>query len=107
MLKLSMLTFLFCIPIVTIGPAIAGMAKVLRTYYLDKDTFIWHEFVKGFTQNWKKSLPVGLIDVIFGISLVCALNVYPALGDAAKAAGGSRHTAGAQVKERYCGTRAL
>lgn len=89
MLKLSMLTFLFCIPIVTIGPAIAGMTKVLRTYYLDKDTFIWHEFVKGFTQNWKKSLPVGLIDVIFGVSLICALNVYPAMGDAAKAAGGS------------------
>lgn len=89
MLKLSMLTFLFCIPIVTIGPAIAGMTKVLRTYYLDKDTFIWHEFVKGFTQNWKKSLPVGLIDTLFGISLICALKVYPALGDAAKAAGGS------------------
>lgn len=89
MLKLSMLTFLFCIPVVTIGPAIAGMTKVLRTYYLDKDTFIWHEFWKGFSQNWKKSLPVGLIDVIFGISLICALNVYPAMGKAAEASGGS------------------
>ncbi|MBQ5331942.1 MAG: YesL family protein [Oscillospiraceae bacterium] len=89
MLKLSMLTFLFCIPIVTIGPAIAGMTKVLRTYYLDKDAFLWHEFMKGFTQNLKKSIPVGLIDVIFGISLICAMNVYPAMGKAAEAAGGS------------------
>lgn len=89
MLKLSMLTFLFCIPIVTIGPAIAGMTKVLRTYYLDKDTFIWHEFWKGFSQNWKKSLPAGLIDVLFGISLICAMNVYPAMGKAAEASGGN------------------
>ncbi|MGN1107698.1 MAG: YesL family protein [Huintestinicola sp.] len=89
MLKLSMLTFLFCIPVVTIGPAIAGMTKVLRTFYLDKDTFIWHEFWKGFSQNWKKSLPAGLIDVIFGLSLICALNVYPAMGKAAEASGGS------------------
>lgn len=89
MLKLSMLTFLFCIPIVTIGPAIAGMTKVLRTFYLDKDTFIWHDFWKGFSQNWKKSLPAGIIDVLFGISLICALNVYPAMGEQAAAAGGS------------------
>lgn len=89
MLKLSMLTFLFCLPIVTIGPAIAGMTKVLRTYYLDKDTFTWHEFWKGFSKNWKKSLPAGLIDVLFGVSLICALNVYPAMGEQAVAAGGS------------------
>ena len=89
MLKLSMLTFLFCIPVVTIGPAIAGMTKVLRTYYLDKDAFIWHEFWKGFSQNWKKSLPIGLIDVLFGISLNYALVIYPYLGEQAVAAGGS------------------
>ena len=71
LIKLSLLTFVFCIPVVTIGPAIAGMTKVLRCYQLDKDTFIWHEFWKGFSQNWKKSLPAGLIDVAFGVSLIC------------------------------------
>ena len=70
LIKLSLLTFVFCIPVVTIGPAIAGMTKVLRCYQLDKDTFIWHEFWKGFSQNWKKSLPAGLIDVAFGVSLI-------------------------------------
>lgn len=89
LIKLSLLTFVFCIPVVTIGPAIAGMTKVLRCYQLDKDTFIWHEFWKGFSQNWKKSLPAGLIDVAFGVSLICALNVYPAMAKAAAQSGGS------------------
>lgn len=89
LIKLSLLTFVFCIPVVTIGPAIAGMTKVLRCYQLDKDTFIWHEFWKGFSQNWKKSLPAGLIDVAFGVSFICALNVYPAMAKAAAQSGGS------------------
>ncbi|MBQ7784371.1 MAG: YesL family protein [Oscillospiraceae bacterium] len=89
MLKLSLLTFIFCLPIVTIGPALAGMTKVLRCYVLDKDTFMWHEFWKGFSRNWKQSLPLGLIDILFGASLICALNVYPALGEEAAANGSS------------------
>ena len=40
MIKLSILTFIFCIPVVTIGPALTGMTKVLKTYSLDKDTFM-------------------------------------------------------------------
>lgn len=89
MIKLNLLTFVFCIPIVTIGPALAGMTKVLRNYALDKDTFIWHEFRKGFSQNLKKSIPAGLIDILFAVSLICAVNVYPAMKDAAVAAGQS------------------
>ncbi|MCM1524910.1 MAG: DUF624 domain-containing protein [Ruminococcus sp.] len=81
MIKLNMLTFVWCIPVVTAGPAIAGMTKVLRCYALDKDTFIQHDFYKGFTANWKKSLPLGLIDILLAISLACALYVYPALAE--------------------------
>lgn len=80
MIRLNILTFLFCIPIVTIGPAIAGMTKVLRCYALDKDAFMWHEFKKGFMGNLKQSLPLGLIDILFAVSLSCALRVYPAMG---------------------------
>lgn len=89
LIKLNFLTFLFCIPIVTIGPALAGMTKVLRCYALDKDGFIWHEFKKGFTQNLKKSVPVGFIDIIGVLSLICALQVYPAMAHSAEEAGGT------------------
>ncbi|MGN1090701.1 MAG: YesL family protein [Huintestinicola sp.] len=87
LIKLSLLTFVCCIPIVTIGPAIAGMTKVLRSYVLDKDTFIRHEFFKGFKNNLRQSLPLGLIDILFGVSLACSLTVYPAMKATAEAAG--------------------
>lgn len=79
MFSLSLLTSLFCLPIVTIGPALAGMTRVLRTYTLGKDTFMWHEFWKGFSQNLKMTIPVGIIDIITIASLACGLNVYPAM----------------------------
>lgn len=89
LVKLNLLTFIFCIPVVTIGPAIAGMTKVLRNYTLDKNAFIFHEFWKGFSQNWKQSLPVGLLDALFTVSAVAAFKVYPQMADAAVEAGRS------------------
>ncbi|MBQ7990503.1 MAG: DUF624 domain-containing protein [Oscillospiraceae bacterium] len=81
MVRLSLLTFVFCLPVVTIGPALTGMTKVLHEYVLDKDTFIWNEFKKGFFTNLKMSVPVGLADVVFAVSFICSLNVYPQLAD--------------------------
>lgn len=76
---LNILTFLFCIPVVTIGPALAGMTKVLRNFTLEKNSFIFHDFMKGFRQNWKQSVPIGLLDVLFTTSAMAALKVYPDL----------------------------
>lgn len=89
MLKLSLLTFVFCLPIITIGPALAGMTKVLKSYTLDKDTFIWHDFMKGFKGNLNQSVPLGFIDILMTASLLCALYVYPQFGDRARAHGES------------------
>lgn len=89
LIKLNVITFIFCLPVVTIGPALAGMTKVLRNYTLDKSAFIFHEFWKGFSNNWKQSLPIGLLDVLFTVSAITAFQVYPKMGEAAKAAGGS------------------
>lgn len=79
LLQLNLLTVLFCIPIVTIGPALAGMTKVLRNYRLEKNAFIFHEFWKGFSKNLKQSMPIGLLDILFTISAYAALQVYPAM----------------------------
>ena len=87
LLQLNIITVLFCLPVVTIGPALAGMTKVLRNYVLEKNSFIFHDFWKGFSQNWKKSLPVGLIDILLIISAISAVNVYPALAENAQSGG--------------------
>lgn len=89
LIRLNILTFIFCLPVVTIGPALAGMTKVLRNYTLDKSAFMFHEFWKGFAGNWKQSLPVGLLDTLFAISAAAALYVYPRMGTAAEQQGGS------------------
>lgn len=79
LIKLNFITVLFCLPIVTIGPALAGMTKVLRNYRLEKNAFIMHEFWKGFSKNIKQSLPIGLLDVLFTVSAVAAMQVYPSM----------------------------
>ncbi len=89
LIKLNMLTFLFCLPVVTIGPALAGASKVMRKFSLDKSSFIFHDFWDGFSKNWKQSLPVGMLDVLFAISAYAALKVYPLMSKAAEASGGS------------------
>ncbi len=89
LVKLNVLTFIFCLPVVTIGPALAGMTKVLRNYTLDKSAFMFHEFWKGFSENWKQSLPVGLLDTLFAVSAAAALYVYPRMGAAAEQQGQS------------------
>ncbi len=79
LLELNLLTVLFCIPVVTIGPAIAGMTRVLRNYRLEKNAFIFHDFWKGFSGNLKQSIPIGLLDILFAVSAYAALQVYPAM----------------------------
>ena len=79
LLELNLLTALFCIPVVTIGPAIAGMTRVLRNYRLEKNAFIFHDFWKGFSGNLKQSIPIGLLDILFAVSAYAALQVYPAM----------------------------
>lgn len=79
LIKLNFITVLFCLPIVTIGPALAGMTKVLRNYRLEKNAFIMHEFWKGFSKNIKQSLPIGLLDVLFTASAIAAMQVYPSM----------------------------
>lgn len=89
LIKLNLLTFVFCIPVVTIGPALAGMTRVLRKFALDRNSFIFHDFWKGFSENWKQSIPVGLLDLLFTASAAAALRVYPQMAEAAEQSGGS------------------
>ncbi len=62
-----------------IGPATAGITKIIRCYVLGKHSFIWHDFWKGFKDNFKTAAIVGFIDCLVLLSAYSALNVYPAL----------------------------
>lgn len=63
--QINIIYFLFCLPVVTFGPATAAMTALMRNIYLEKPQFIFHDFLKEFKKNFKQSFVIGLIDVIF------------------------------------------
>lgn len=72
----NMIYVLFCLPIVTFGPATAAMMHVMRKFYLEKPIFLWHEFVEAFKKNFRQSVGVGIVDAILIALIVYALNFY-------------------------------
>lgn len=69
--ELNFLYVLFCLPIVTFGPATAAMTHMMRNIYLQRPQFLFHDFWQAFKKNFKSSFVIGLIDVA-----VIALSVY-------------------------------
>ncbi len=63
--KINLIYFVFCIPIVTFGPATAAMTALMRNIYLERPQFIFHDFWKEFKKNFKQSFVIGVVDVAF------------------------------------------
>ena len=75
-LMLVVLIAMFVIFTIFIGPAMAGLTKVLRLFVIEKHTFVIRDFFKGFRGNFKKALVVGIFDVIVGLSAFSAYQIY-------------------------------
>lgn len=77
--KINLIYALFCIPIVTIGPATAAMTALMRNIYLERPQFYFHDFVKEFKKNFWQAFIVGLADIfvagVFTISLLMFLGL--------------------------------
>ncbi len=69
LIALNALYLLFCIPIVTIGPATVAMAVVLRRYSEEKLTYVWADFFKAFGACLKKAL---LHSVVYAFAVSAA-----------------------------------
>ena len=61
---LNLIYVLFCLPVVTIGPATAALTAMMRNIYLERPQFIWHDFISYFKKNFKQSFFVGILDII-------------------------------------------
>ena len=61
---LNLIYVLFCLPVVTIGPATAALTAMMRNIYLERPQFIWHDFVSYFKKNFKQAFFVGILDII-------------------------------------------
>lgn len=64
---------------ILIGPATAGMTKVIRNYVLERNSFILHDFFKAFKQNFGKAAFISFFDCLIALCVWAGYNVYPDL----------------------------
>lgn len=70
---LNILYLIFCIPIVTIGPATAALHYVTLKYAANEEDRVWAPFIHSFKQNLKQGIVVGLVSTFVGFGLAWAL----------------------------------
>jgi uncharacterized membrane protein YesL len=62
---LNIFWILSCIPIVTIPPATTAMFSVVRQWKLNQDTSVVRNYFRYFKENFKQSLLIGIIWMLF------------------------------------------
>lgn len=70
LLLVNLIYLLFCLPIVTIGPATAALYRVTVTMVRDKNVYAWRDFWEAFKSNWKQGLLFGIPFTLFLIAAV-------------------------------------
>ncbi len=74
--QINLIYVLFCLPVVTFGPATAAMTQVMRKFVISEPIFIFHEFYTAFKKNLKQSIIVGIVDLLLLVLLVFDINFY-------------------------------
>ena len=81
LIQLNLIFILSCIPVVTIGPAIAAMTKVARNYSQERNAFVWSDYWTTFKKCFKQSFVIGLMDLILAAAFFVGLPVYFAMAE--------------------------
>lgn len=77
LILLNLLYVLFCLPVVTIGPATAGLTKILRNYAREEHAFLWGDFIEAFKKNFKQAFLFSLVELlVFGFLILDLLMVF-------------------------------
>lgn len=71
-IPVSAIYLLFCLPILTVGLAEAGIANVTRNIARDKHSFGVSDFLSTIKKNWKQALPAGIINTLITALIVFA-----------------------------------
>ena len=75
MILLDILTIIFCIPIITIGPALTALFYVSLKIVRDEEGYVFRSFFKSFKQNFKQGFLLELVVVAAAIILYIDLGV--------------------------------
>jgi len=71
-----LMLILICLPLITVGPAQAGMTYVLRNYSREEHAFIWSDFIENAKNNFKQSMIVSVINTIVTILVMIDIYIY-------------------------------
>lgn len=71
-----LLLFLICVPVITVGPAQAGMTYLLRNYSREEHAFIWSDFKEHALKNFKQSLIVSVINTLITVLVILDIYLY-------------------------------
>lgn len=75
-LKLNIIFIIYCIPIVTIGPAIGALTSITMSMIQRKHIYIFSDFHQAFKSNWKQSLICSFIFALILTLLGIAVLFY-------------------------------
>ena len=76
LIQLNFLYILFCLPVVTIGPATAGMTYVLRNFANEQHSFLFSDFWDSFKSNFKQSFIYSILSLIATVLLSVSIYYY-------------------------------
>ena len=77
---LTLLWFVCCIPIVTIGPASTAVYYVTLKLVRDEESYTVRSFFKSFKENFKQGAVIGLIMLFLGIFFIWDIYLYFTMG---------------------------
>ncbi len=73
--------FFMAVPIITVGPAQAGLTYLLRCYSYERPTFTWLDFKDKMKENLKQGIGVSFINLFLLLFLILDLYLYPRVSD--------------------------
>lgn len=76
LIQLNIIYVIFCIPVVTFGPATAAMTKVARNYSQERNAFVFGDFIDTFKKCFKQSFIMGIIDILFVAAFCVGIPTY-------------------------------
>lgn len=78
---LNALYFFLCVPIVTIGPATAGLTYVLRNYSQEKHAYMFDDFAEKCKQHFLKGLLVSVFQILTAFIVALSFNFWTRSGE--------------------------
>jgi len=60
---IPLMSVFLCLPMISVGPAQAGMTYILRNFSREEHAFLWSDFIEHAKKNFKQSMIVGAINL--------------------------------------------